>query len=73
MGLGLGTQSSRSTPSTYDSITRKSRDCCDSVIGSSVWLTHSVEPKTTVTMEKPRLRIRAEIPDELKPELNYSI
>jgi serine O-acetyltransferase len=44
-----------------------------SVIGSSVWLTHSVEPHTTVTMEKPRLRIRAEMPDELKPELNYSI
>jgi serine O-acetyltransferase len=44
-----------------------------SVIGSSVWLTHSVEPHTTVTMEKPRLRIRAEVPDELKPELNYSI
>lgn len=30
----------------------------DSVIGSSVWLTHSVEPSTTVTMEKPKLRIR---------------
>jgi serine O-acetyltransferase len=45
----------------------------DSVIGSSVWLTHSVEPHTTVTMEKPKLRIRAEVPDELKPELNYSI
>jgi serine O-acetyltransferase len=45
----------------------------DSVIGSSVWLTHSVEPHTTVTMEKPKLRIRAEMPDELKPELNYSI
>jgi len=45
----------------------------DSVVGSSVWLTHSVEPHTTVTMEKPRLRIRAEVPDELKPELNYSI
>jgi serine O-acetyltransferase len=44
-----------------------------SVIGSSVWLTHSVEPHTTVTMEKPRLRIRAELPDELKPELNYQI
>jgi len=44
-----------------------------SVIGSSVWLTHSVEAHTTVTMEKPRLRIRAEMPDELKPELNYSI
>ncbi|ADB19066.1 Serine O-acetyltransferase [Pirellula staleyi DSM 6068] len=44
-----------------------------SVIGSSVWLTHSVVPHTTVTMEKPKLRIRAEIPDELKPELNYQI
>jgi serine O-acetyltransferase len=44
-----------------------------SVIGSSVWLTHSVEPRTTVTMEKPKLRIRAELPDELKPEANYEI
>jgi serine O-acetyltransferase len=32
----------------------------DSVIGSSVWLTRSVEPRTTVTMEKPKLSIRAE-------------
>ena len=31
----------------------------DSVIGSSVWLTSSVEPFATVTMEKPRLRVRA--------------
>lgn len=31
-----------------------------SVIGSSVWLTKSVPPNTTVTMEKPSLRIRAE-------------
>jgi serine O-acetyltransferase len=30
----------------------------DSVIGSSVWLTSSVAPSTTVTMEKPKLRIR---------------
>src|SRR5205085_5821906 len=44
-----------------------------SVIGSSVWLTSTVEPHTTVTMEKPRLRIRADVPDELKAELNYSI
>lgn len=29
-----------------------------SVIGSSVWLTFSVEPGTTVTMEKPDLNIR---------------
>jgi serine O-acetyltransferase len=30
----------------------------DSVIGSSVWLTRSVAPYTTVTIEKPGLRIR---------------
>ena len=36
----------------------------DSVIGSSVWLTRSVGPGTTVTMESPRLRIRGEEPDE---------
>jgi serine O-acetyltransferase len=29
----------------------------DSVIGSSVWLTESVEPHTTVTLDKPKLRI----------------
>jgi serine O-acetyltransferase len=29
-----------------------------SVIGSSVWLTHSVEPDTVVTLEKPQLRVR---------------
>jgi serine O-acetyltransferase len=45
----------------------------DSVIGSSVWLTHSVDPHTTVVMEKPKLRIRSETPDELLPELNYQI
>jgi serine O-acetyltransferase len=32
----------------------------DSVIGSSVWLTKSVDPHTTVVLEKPKLRIRAE-------------
>ncbi len=45
----------------------------DSVIGSSVWLTCSVDPHTTVTMEKPKLRIRAELPEELNPEVNYQI
>ena len=30
----------------------------DAVIGSSVWLTSSVPPHTTVTMEKPRLQMR---------------
>lgn len=44
-----------------------------SVIGSSVWLTSGVEPRTTVTMEKPRLRIRGGVPDELKADMNYQI
>jgi serine O-acetyltransferase len=35
----------------------------DSVIGSSVWLTHSVAPNTTVTIEKPSLKIRGGSPD----------
>ncbi len=28
------------------------------VIGSNVWITSSVVPHTTVTMEKPRLNVR---------------
>jgi len=44
----------------------------DSVIGSSVWLTRSLEPHTTVVLEKPRLKIRADI-DELQGELNFQI
>ena len=32
-----------------------------SVIGSSVWLTRSIEPHTTVVLEKPKLKIRADI------------
>jgi len=35
----------------------------DSVIGSSVWLTRSIKPNTTVVLEKPKLRIRS---DELE-------
>ena len=45
----------------------------DSVIGSSVWLTHSIGPHTTVTLEKPRHRMRADAADELDPVLNYQI
>lgn len=37
----------------------------DSVIGSSAWLTHSVAPHTTVTVENPELRIRADLPVEI--------
>lgn len=45
----------------------------DSVIGSSVWLTRSVEPNTTVVLEKPKLRMRADDPDELNAQMNYYI
>ncbi len=44
----------------------------DSVIGSSVWLTHSVDPGTTVVLEKPRLRMKSEV-EELQPEFNFQI
>ncbi len=42
-----------------------------SVIGSSVWVTQTVAPQTTLTVEKPRLRVRT--PDDMLPELNYQI
>ena len=45
----------------------------DSVIGSNVWLTRSVEPNTTVTLEKPRLRIRNEGFEDLSVDTNYQI
>jgi serine O-acetyltransferase len=45
----------------------------DSVIGSSAWVTRSVNPYTTVTIEPPKHRERSEMPDELLPEMNYSI
>jgi serine O-acetyltransferase len=44
----------------------------DSVIGSNVWLTRSVGSHTTVVLEKPKLRMRAEN-DELRPDMNYQI
>ena len=43
------------------------------VVGSSVWLTRSVDPLTTVLLEKPNLRMRAEGPDDLDPAMNYRI
>ncbi len=42
----------------------------DAVIGSNVWLTRSVEPHTTVTLEKPRLRMRGANADEFQPEMH---
>lgn len=45
----------------------------DSIIGSSVWLTRSVEPHSTVVLEKPKLRIRAENIADLQSDANYQI
>ena len=45
----------------------------DSVIGSSVWLTKSVEPHTTVVLESPRLRMRSEGLGDFEPAANYVI
>jgi len=47
----------------------------DSVIGSSVWLTRSVSPSTTVVLEKPQLKVRgaAGAGQELAPEVNFQI
>lgn len=45
----------------------------DSVIGSNVWLTRSVEPHTTVLLEKPKLRMRGAEGDDMRPDANYSI
>lgn len=39
----------------------------DSVIGSSVWLTRSIDPSTTVIMEKPRLRMRNQDRSDFEP------
>jgi len=44
----------------------------DSVIGSSVWVTRSVPPRTTVVLEKPQLRIRGMQAEE-DDVLNYQI
>jgi serine O-acetyltransferase len=43
------------------------------VIGSSVWLTRSVDPFVTVVLEQPNLKMRADRPDELDPAMNYRI
>ena len=45
----------------------------DSVIGSSVWLTHSVAPNTTVVLEKPKLKMRSEMDAALGSNANFQI
>ncbi len=41
-----------------------------SIVGSNVWLTHSVEPYTVVTLEKPSLRFKGQASEY---EVNYQI
>lgn len=43
------------------------------VIGSSVWVTSSVAPQTTVILEKPKVKVRGGLPDDMVPEANYQI
>jgi serine O-acetyltransferase len=45
----------------------------DSVIGSSVWLTSSVDPSTTVIMEKPKLRIRNTLASDFESPIDFQI
>ena len=45
-----------------------------SVIGSSVWITQSVSPHTTVTLEKPQLRVRgAQVDSEVLDGFDFQI
>ena len=37
------------------------------VVGSNVWLTHSVDPHTVVSLEKPSLRIKGPDTKDLVP------
>ncbi|REJ65938.1 MAG: serine acetyltransferase [Planctomycetota bacterium] len=46
----------------------------DSVVGSSVWLTKSVDPHTIVRLEKPRLNMRSDpAVEDMAAEMNYQI
>ncbi|MCE2792286.1 MAG: serine O-acetyltransferase [Planctomycetota bacterium] len=44
-----------------------------SVVGSSVWLTESIAPYTTIVMEKPRLRLRSQQPTPFDLVNDYQI
>ena len=45
----------------------------DAVVGSSVWLTQSVAPFTTVVLEKPKLKMRSEMDLAVGPQANFQI
>ena len=51
---------------------RRHRRQASRVVGSSVWLTHSVEPYTVVTLEKPSLRIKGPEARQATP-MNFEI
>ncbi|HEY4232600.1 MAG TPA: serine O-acetyltransferase EpsC [Lacipirellulaceae bacterium] len=44
----------------------------DSVIGASTWITQSVAPKTTVQIEKPKLKMRGDL-DAISTRVNFQI
>jgi serine O-acetyltransferase len=45
----------------------------DAVVGSSVWLTQSVAPYTTVVLEKPKLKMRSDMEGAVTPKANFQI
>lgn len=45
----------------------------DAVIGSSVWLTHSVAPNTTVVLEKPKLKMRSDMDAAVSSKASFQI
>ncbi len=45
----------------------------DSVIGSSVWITRTVSPYTTVVLEKPQLKVRGASEPAIEHDLNFQI
>jgi serine O-acetyltransferase len=45
----------------------------DAVVGSSVWLTQSVAPNTTVVLEKPKLKMRSDMDAAVTSKANFEI
>ncbi len=45
----------------------------DAVIGSSVWLTQSVAPNTTVMLEKPKLKMRSDMDAAIGSDASFEI
>jgi serine O-acetyltransferase len=45
----------------------------DAVVGSSVWLTHSVTPHATVVMETPRLKMRSDMQAAVDAKTSFQI